>query len=150
MSKLEDSDHAEAAALGENLRRAVGRFVRAVRADADTPRSAQSETLALLEREGSMNIASLAQLRNVKHQTMRVIIGQLESGGLVVRESDPADRRSQIITLSRAGSAVLIRDRADRASRIDVMIREQVSPQERVLLGQAIAILDRMSAATEP
>jgi len=97
-----------------------------------------------------MNIASLAQLRNVKHQTMRVIIGQLESGGLVVRESDPADRRSQIITLSRAGSAVLIRDRADRASRIDVMIREQVSPQERVLLGQAIAILDRMSAATEP
>ena len=150
MSKLEDSDHAEAAALGENLRRAVGRFVRAVRADADTPRSAQSETLALLEREGSMNIASLAQLRNVKHQTMCVIIGQLESGGLVVRESDPADRRSQIITLSRAGSAVLIRDRADRASRIDVMIREQVSPQERVLLGQAIAILDRMSAATEP
>ena len=149
MAKPENSDNADAAALAEDLRRAVGRFVRAVRADADTPRSAQSETLALLEREGAMNIASLAQLRNVKHQTMRVIIGQMESGGLVLRAIDPADRRSQVISLSRAGQAELTRERADRAFRIDLMIRDEVSPQERLLLGQTIAILNRMSAATE-
>jgi len=88
-------------------------------------------------------------LRNVKHQTMRVIIGQMESGGLVLRAIDPADRRSQVISLSRAGQAELTRERADRAFRIDLMIRDEVSPQERLLLGQTIAILNRMSAATE-
>lgn len=149
MGKQAGSEDRTIEGLGEELRRAVGRFVRAVRTDVGTPQSARGEALALFERRGAMNIASLAHLRKVKHQTMQLIVGQLESDGLVVRTADPNDRRSRLFSLTAAGHDALVRDRQIRASRIDQLLRTHVSGEEQALLTRAIALLDRISAATE-
>ncbi|MGI3901852.1 MAG: MarR family winged helix-turn-helix transcriptional regulator [Janthinobacterium lividum] len=147
MHEPEQSPDPRAAELAERLRQAVGAFVRAVRQDADIGSSAQAETLALLDREGPRNVATLAQMRGVKHQTMRLIAAQLEATALVRSDPDPADRRSRLLSISDAGRTELTRGRQARASRIEELIRTSLSPDERDILGEAVALLERMSAS---
>lgn len=135
--------------LAEELRRAVSTFVRVVREKAGTEKSAQSEALVLLERDGAMNIAAMAQRRNVTHQTMRVVVSQLEKDGWVERSLDPQDGRSQLVALSNAGRAELARTRRARSSRISAMIEKTLSQEEREHLRMFITLLDRISATTE-
>ncbi|WP_347558743.1 MarR family transcriptional regulator [Robbsia sp. KACC 23696] len=133
--------------LAEDVRRAVGTFVRAVREKTDAEKSAQTEALGLLDRDGPMNIAALAQRRNVTHQTMRLVVGQLENARLVERQADPTDGRSQIFSLSAFGKAELLRGRAARASKIGDMIEKTLTADERIALKTAVGILDKLSAA---
>lgn len=133
------------ARLAHDLRRSIGAFVRAVRQDTGTVRSAQSETLDLLQRLGPMNVAALAEKRGVTHQTMRLVVAGLDAEGLVQQEADPADRRSRLVTISPAGDAALVRERQARASRIDEAIQTRLSPGEQDLLRAAIPILDRLA-----
>lgn len=132
--------------LAEDLRRSVGDFVRAIRQGAGTTRSAQAETLDMLDRLGAMNVATLAEMRAVTHQTMRLVVAQLEASGLVTQEADPADRRSRRISLSITGRDALARERTGRVSRIADEIRSKLSPAERDLLRTATAILARLAA----
>lgn len=145
--KLQDDPVSDALALAEELRRAIGTFVRVIREETATERSAQSETLGLLAREGAMNVAALAQRRRVTHQTMRVVVAQLVADGLVERSADSADRRSWQLSLSRAGRAQVLRDRGTRAARIGTLIGTTLSVAERKQLRTAIGLLERLSAA---
>lgn len=136
---------AEALALGEELRRVVGTFVRSIRREADTPTSSQSETLGLLDRRGAMSVASLAVERKVKHQSMRLVVEQLETAGLVTRLPNPEDGRSQLIALSDEGRAALARSRAARQREIASLIDERLSDAERQALRAAIAVIEKLS-----
>lgn len=147
MSKEEDED--AIAKLAQDLRQSVGTFVRAVRHDSGTQRSAQSETLDLLHRDGPMNVASLANRRGVTHQTMRLVVAQLEAGGMVRQEPDPADRRSRLATLTPAGSEALVCEREARTARIETAIRHLLSQQEQDVLRLAVPLLDRLSRSPD-
>lgn len=147
MSKREDRE--AIAALARDLRRSVSTFVRAIRHRTGTQRSAQSETLDLLERAGQMSVASLANRRGVTHQTMRLVVAQLEANGLVRQEANPVDRRSRLITLTPAGNGALEREREARAAHIEEAIRCLLSPQEQNALRAALPLLDRLSQLPE-
>ncbi len=134
----------EALDLGEDLRRVVGQFVRGVRLKADTPTSSQTETLGLLDREGALSVASLAAKRNVRHQSMRLVVDQLETKGLVVRMENPADGRSQLIGLSEPGRLALSRSRQARSLQIATLIDERLSDEDRQLLRAAVAVIERL------
>jgi DNA-binding MarR family transcriptional regulator len=136
---------AEALVLGEELRRVVGTFVRSIRREADTPSSSQSETLALIDRQGPMSVASLAAERKVKHQSMRLVVGQLEAGGLVTRLPNPEDGRSQLVALSEEGRAALSRSRAARQREIAGLIDERLTDADRQALRAAIALIERLT-----
>ncbi|PJI55345.1 MarR family transcriptional regulator [Methylobacterium radiotolerans] len=137
---------AEAHRLADDLRRSISGFVRAIRQDTGTTKSAQSETLDVLDRLGPMNVATLAETRGVTHQTMRLVVAQLEMSGLVKQEADPSDRRSRLVSMSTAGRDALARERTERTSRIADAIRSQLTPDERDLLRAATVILDRLAA----
>jgi DNA-binding MarR family transcriptional regulator len=143
----DDGTNHDVESLAEDLRRAVGTFVRAVREKSDAEKSAQTEALGLLDRDGPMNIAALAQRRNVTHQTMRLVVAQLETAGLVARQADPADRRSQLFSLSPLGHSALTRGRTARASKIGEMIDKTLTVEEQGVLQTAVALLDKLSAA---
>jgi DNA-binding MarR family transcriptional regulator len=134
--------------LAERLRRAVGNFVRAVRGRSNTPKTARSDTLALLDREGAMSTAKLAQHRNVKHQSMRLVIEQLEREGLIEKAIDVSDRRSQLVTLTPQGRTALVDDRQLRTVWMARALQEQVTAQECRILEDAIVILERISATS--
>lgn len=140
---------AEAHRLADDLRRSISGFVRAIRQDTGTTRSAQSETLDTLDRLGPMNVAALAETRGVTHQTMRLVVAQLETSGLVKQEANPSDRRSRLVSMSSAGREALTRERMARTSRIADAIRNHLSPDERDLIRAATAILDRLAGGSK-
>jgi DNA-binding MarR family transcriptional regulator len=131
--------------LAEKLRRSVGGFVRAIRQQTNTVRSAQSETLDMLDRQGPQNVASLAQQRGVTHQTMRLVVAGLEAASLINQAADPADRRSRLISLSRQGREALAQERERRTEWIADVLRRRLSASERDQLHAAVALLDRLS-----
>lgn len=135
------------AALAEDLRHAVGSFVREVRRNTTGGSTAQDETLALLDGCGPMNVAALAHARGVAHQTMRLVVAQLEARGLVRSSADVADRRSRLFSISAAGQRELERARQMRAAGIAAMIETSLSEDERASLRDLIAVLNRMTAA---
>ncbi|KRB57079.1 hypothetical protein ASE04_28695 [Rhizobium sp. Root708] len=139
------SGQEEALALAENLRRTLSKFVRGIRLQAETPTTSQSETLSLLERDGPLSVAQLASLRSVKHQSMRLVVGQLEVDGLVGKLPNPADGRSQLLSLTAKGREKLSRSREARASKIAALIEERLSDQDRQTLRAAIAVIERLA-----
>jgi DNA-binding MarR family transcriptional regulator len=136
---------AEALALGEELRRVVGTFVRSIRRQAGTPTGSQAETLALLDRQGEMSVADLAAERKVKHQSMRLVVAQLEASGLVARLPNPDDGRSQLVALSDEGRAALAEAREARRREIAALIDTRLTDEERQLLRTAIGLIERLS-----
>jgi len=133
-------------ALAESLREVVGDFVRLTRDQAGTPSTARSETLGILDRQGSMSIASLAEHRHVRHQSMRLVVAQLENESLVARMSDPTDGRSQLITLTRAGAEFVRLSRRARSLHIETAIATELSEQDRQDLAKGVSVLKRLLA----
>lgn len=139
------SAHADTLALAERLRQTIGSFVRAIRLQAETPTTSQSETLALLEKNGPLSVAELAGFRKVKHQSMRLVVSQLEGNGLVGRLPNPADGRSQLLSITAKGQDQLSQSREIRTSKIASLIDSKLSDQEKQTLQAAIGIIERLS-----
>ena len=100
----------------------------------------------MLSRFGAMNVAALAERRSVTHQTMRLVVAQLEAAGLVWQDADPADRRSRLVSISAAGRIDLEREQTARTAWIAQAIHVRLSPSEQDQLRTAILILDRLAA----
>lgn len=132
--------------LAERMRQAVGDFVRATRAQAETPSTARAETLGLLDRAGPMSTAALAEQRKVKHQSMRLVVAQLEEAGLVERAVNPHDGRSRLVALTGQGRAALVAERRARAEWLARTLRERLSAEERCTLATAVDILKKIAA----
>lgn len=130
--------------LAENLRVAVGKFVRSVKTQANTPTTSQSETLSLLDRAGPLSVAELADRRNVKHQSMRLVAVQLEAEGLISKMPNPADGRSQLLSITDKGEKVLSRASEARASQIASLINDRLSAEDRQTLSAAVGIIERL------
>lgn len=140
---------AQEAALAEELRDAVGRFVRAVRADADTLPPARATTLAHLDRHGDRTIAQLASARGVRHQGMSRTVAELEALGQVGRRPNPLDRRGWVIGLTDAGRAALERDRVARRDLVAERIASELDAEDRRLLAAVPALLRRLAPGTD-
>ena len=112
--------------LGEELRSLIRTFVREVRKATATLRNSQQETLELLETCGPQSIAELARARGVKHQSMRLVVAELEEQQLTGRRKDPADSRALLICLTDTGHRQLISARAVRSAWIAREINDKL------------------------
>lgn len=142
--KMSSSSQIDALTLAETLRHALGSFIRDIRSGAQTPTTSQSETLSLLDREGPLSVAQLADRRNVRHQSMRLVVGQLVTESLVGKMPNPADRRSELLFLTEQGRARLSRARQARTAQIAERIEERLSEEDRQTLDAAIRIIERL------
>ncbi|MEV0357902.1 MarR family transcriptional regulator [Nocardia sp. NPDC050697] len=129
----------------EQLRLAVGRFVRRVRS-ADTMPAGQAAVLGHLRRDGPLAIVALAEREGVRHQTMARTVKLLTDQGLVEVGPDPVDRRRVVVTLSAAGSARLDDEQANRADWIAQAVQAQLTAQERAVLRRFPAVLEKLIA----
>ncbi len=132
--------------LAETLRQTVSDFVRSVRAQADGPSTAQSETLVQLDRAGPLSVAALAAMRGVKHQSMRQVIGVLEADGLVSRVANPKDGRSQWVHLTASGKSKLIPARDARSQWLTAVLNTKLADSELEILRAAIPVLRKIVA----
>ncbi len=135
--------------LAEQLRRVIGSLVREVRSGAHTPSSAQSETLGFIDRHGPASITDMAVHRHVKHQSMRLVIAQLERQRLVTRAPDPDDARKQLIELTGQGREALERSRQQRSDWLARQIKEKTTAAQLQTLEAAVKVLEQLLSADQ-
>jgi DNA-binding MarR family transcriptional regulator len=128
--------------LAEDLRVAVGDFVRRVRAY-DTMPPGQVAVLGHLGRVGALSIADLARREQVKHQSMTRTVNLLAGQGLVALGPAEADRRQVVVMITPSGSDRLNRERQARA-RVIADALGDLSEPERAVAARIPAILRKL------
>ena len=100
-------------------------------------------TLAALERKGAQRISELAGLQGVAQPSMTVLVGSLESAGLVARRPDPSDGRAVLVSLTDAGESFLAERRRAGADRLSELVGK-LSAQDAQALDAAVPALMRL------
>jgi DNA-binding MarR family transcriptional regulator len=128
------------------LRLTIVRTARRLRQEAGSELSPSlTAALVTVEQHGPLTPSDVAARERVQRPTATRVLARLEEQGLIERMTDPADRRSSLLTATPAGRELLdelrTRKTAFLASRI-----ENLTPEERQTLDRAADILERMLA----
>ena len=133
------------------LRAVTARLHRMLRQHADPGTGLSqslSSALATVKRSGPVTLGRLAELERVQPPSMTRIVDQLEARGLLVRETDPLDRRITRVRITPAALDILAELRTLRneylASRL-----EQLRPSERRALEAALPALEHLAAVDQ-
>ncbi|MGI8522481.1 MAG: MarR family winged helix-turn-helix transcriptional regulator [Nocardioides sp.] len=128
-SELED--------LGSDLVVQAARLVRAVRRRIDQP--VGTRVLALLDQFGALGITALADADRTSQPTMSGTVSQLEQLGWVAKQTDPADARKTLVSLTDAGRERLAGARRDNGEA--VARRLERTTHTRAEIATAVAVL---------
>ncbi|HET6449260.1 MAG TPA: MarR family transcriptional regulator [Conexibacter sp.] len=142
-------DQPTTAQLAHELRDTIGRLVRRLRREPGAP-APQLAVLGRLEREGGgvgISISDLAAAERIRPQSMAQTVHDLEAAGCVTRRPDPDDKRRQFVELTPAGRELLRTTRAQREGWLSDALERELTPAERALLADAVALLGRVADA---
>lgn len=93
----------------------------------------QFSVLTMLAAYPGASGADLARLSLLTPQTMSVIVGNLEKAGLVARHAHAEHGRIRVITLTKAGKALLEKGKAAAQSADEALLKGLPEEQERVV-----------------
>jgi DNA-binding MarR family transcriptional regulator/uncharacterized glyoxalase superfamily protein PhnB len=145
---MSEADSEEPSALIARAVLRLSRRLRAVRPD----HSVNLSTLGLLttlQRRGPMSAVQLAREEKLQPQSLTRLLAAMTREGLIVRETDPVDRRAHVIGITREGRGVVARDMASRRAWLDQAMDMALTPQEREQLTGAAALMLQV-AGQEP
>lgn len=137
-----DSDEPSALIARAVLR--LGRRLRAARPD----NAVNLSTLALLNtlhRRGPMSAVRLAREEKLQPQSLTRLLAAMTRDGLIARQTDPADRRAQVIAITREGRGVVAHDMAARRAWLDQAMEMALTPEEREQLTAAAPLMLKVS-----
>src|SRR3954453_4186724 len=122
----------------------VARTARRLRQEAGADLSpSMISALASIDRHGPLTPSELAAHERVRRPTITRVLPRGEELALIERASDPADRRSSLITASAAGRTLLRRQRS-RKDQYLVRRLETLDADDVATLGRAAATIGRM------
>jgi DNA-binding MarR family transcriptional regulator len=127
-----------------DLRLALGRLVRRVRAEGSVPLG-QLAVLGLLERDGPQSTADLAAAQLVRHQSMARTVSLLVRAGAVDQRADPSDGRKTVLRITPAGLLLLEHERERRVDWLARAIAEELGEEELPALVRATDLLARLA-----
>jgi DNA-binding MarR family transcriptional regulator len=131
--------------LPARLRLVVTRLARRLRQEGGaglTP--SQTAGLASIERHGPLTPSALATIERIQRPSATRMLKTLEANGLVVREGDPDDGRVSRVRVSADGRRLLARIRTRKTAYLAKKLR-RLTPEERAVLAEAAAILERLN-----
>jgi DNA-binding MarR family transcriptional regulator len=140
------SSNSEVAPLASELRVVIGQLIRRLRAEQDRFSISQGAVLGRLDREGPQSVSDLAAAERVRPQSMAQTVADLESAGLLDRSPDPNDRRRALVSLTEAGTEVLLTSRREREGWLAGEI-EKLSTEDRRILARAVELIDGIAGA---
>jgi DNA-binding MarR family transcriptional regulator len=112
-----------------------------------SPTRSEAAALAWLDERGPMTLGALAELEQVRQQSMSQSVDALQERGWATRTPDPKDRRQVTIALTGAGREALeIARRMRQAWIVDAMTR-LLDAKERRMLAQSLDLLERIARA---
>ncbi|OGO91707.1 MAG: hypothetical protein A2Y17_13090 [Clostridiales bacterium GWF2_38_85] len=75
--------------------------------------------LTILNEEGSMNQRKLAEMLDIRPQSLSEVIAMFEADGLIVREANSEDRREFLVSLTEAGKETAVKIDSQRKKHAD-------------------------------
>ncbi|HET9258391.1 MAG TPA: MarR family transcriptional regulator [Pseudonocardiaceae bacterium] len=129
------------------LRRLVRRRLRQV-VPGPPLRGAQLELMGVIEQQPGIGIASAGRVLHLAANTVSTLVDQLIDLGMLVRDTDPDDRRAARLWLTESATQRLT---AERQARMELMARvvAGLSITEREQLAQALPALRALLAALD-
>ncbi|MCU1486537.1 MAG: yxaD [Actinomycetia bacterium] len=95
-----------------------------------------------LDISGPLTNNALASILALDATTVTRQVQAMERARLVVRQSDPADGRVKVISLSPEGRSKMLHDQAGRRRRVEEQLQEW-SDEERLEIGRALVKLNQ-------
>jgi DNA-binding MarR family transcriptional regulator len=130
------------------LRRLVRRRLRAV-VPGPPLRGAQLELMRVIEQQPGIGIAAAGRVLVLAANTVSTLVDQLIDLGMLVRDTDPNDRRAARLWLTEAATQRLAAGRQARAELMTGVVAG-LSVAEREALAQALPALRALLAALDP
>jgi DNA-binding MarR family transcriptional regulator len=112
-----------------------------------SPTRSEQAALAWLDERGPMTLGALAELEQVRQQSMSQSVDALQDRGWAARSPDPGDRRQVIVSLTGAGRAALETGRSVRQAWIVDAMTRLLTAQERRALARSLDLLERIARA---
>lgn len=123
---------------------AIARTARKLRQEAGgglSPTSAAA--LATIDRQPYLTPSELAARERIQRPTATRLIANLEAEGLIVRMTDPADKRSCLLSLTAAGAARLEEIRTRKDAFLADRLR-RLTAEDRATLRRAAELLEEL------
>jgi DNA-binding MarR family transcriptional regulator len=117
----------------------VGVAARSLAETEDTVTLVQYRALVLLAVRGETNVGALAEALGVHQSTATRLCDRLVKRGLVERGSPPESRREVVVSLTRAGHALLQSVTAKRRAEIDA-IMARLPAKQRAAITEALLL----------
>jgi len=138
-----------AAAVAADLRVAISRLLRQLRAQAEGSdlTKSQSSVLIRLEQGGPATATQLALAAGMRPQSMAKIVRALEEAGLIAGTPDPADGRKTVLDLTEAARDEFRTGRRAKEDWLTRVIEAQFTDAEIRQLADAVGLLDRIGRA---
>ena len=132
--------------LAGHLRLTIARTARRLRQETGSDLSPSlTAALSTVERHGPLIPSELATRERIQRPTATRILARLEEQGLIERMVDVRDKRSSLVTATKAGRDLLAELRTRKTAFLASRI-ERLEPDERATLERAADILERMLA----
>ncbi|MEO1136933.1 MAG: MarR family transcriptional regulator [Pseudomonadota bacterium] len=140
------TDQASNLEIADELHSAAIHLLRVLRKqDAEAGLSAPKlSVLSVLAFGGTATLKTLAAVEQVSRPTMTKLIQELEADDMVKRQTNPDDRRNQLISITAKGKSVF---GTARRKRLDALARQvaDLSKSDRQAVVKAIAPLRKLS-----
>lgn len=149
MTSLQDTDHARALALADEIRALFSKVKRRFRSKLHLGNLTMSQVAVLshLDRNGPMGVTDLAKAEGMRPQSMGAIVAALETAGHVSGAADPADGRRTILSLTPTCLAWIAEARAARRDWLLQTIEKELTASEQDELARAVTLLNRIVEA---
>ncbi|WP_030516972.1 MarR family winged helix-turn-helix transcriptional regulator [Nocardia sp. NRRL WC-3656] len=141
-----------AASVATDLRVAISRLLRQLRAQAEGSdlTKSQSSVLIRLEQGGPATATQLAHAAGMRPQSMAKIVRaleELEEAGLIAGTPDPADGRKTVLDLTEAARDEFRTGRRAKEDWLTRVIEAEFTDAEIRQLADAVGLLDRIGRA---
>ena len=137
---------ADLAAVVARLRRVLRRAVRRNAVDPLPP--AASDVLVTVANRPGVGVTDVADELRLAPNTVSTLVRQLVDRGLLVRSTDPTDRRAARLDITPAARARIDAHRDRRAETMERALAH-LDPAERQVLMAAVPLLHRLTDALE-
>ena len=118
-------------------------------AELSTLTTAQLELARVVRRNPGISTAGAAEAMRLAPNTVSTLIRDLASAGLLVRRTDPSDRRVARLELTESWKRKIDAWRDRRVTAVDDAIR-RLSPVDRRRIERALPALERLAQELEP
>ena len=134
--------------LADRLHSAAIQLLRRLRREDDASGlpAPQLSAMSVIVFGGPITLGALASAEQVRPPTITKLVAALEEQGLVVRETDPKDRRVMRVKATSRGTRLLYDGRRRRVASLEASLGE-LAASDRAALARAIPILEKVARA---